>query len=122
MAGNSTLVGQNSEAVIQPVNIFIKGPVSQVTSLMNRIGAKLGSNEFYQVNCSAVSSLPNIIFKINGVSLSLSSKAYVLNDNNVCTVLFAGEGNSWVLGNPFNRGIYTMYDMTEKKIGFAVSK
>lgn len=101
---------------------MIRGPDSQVASLMKAIGATLNKDLTYVVDCSKMSSLPNIVFKISEISFSLSPKIYVNKQDNVCTVLIFGGTDIWLLGNPFNRGIYTMYDMTEKKIGFATAK
>lgn len=123
VAGKSALtLCKNCQASIQTILSFIRGPTSQVTSLMKSIGASVDKNQYYVVNCTKVSSLPNILFKINGFSISFSSKNYVYRENNVCTVMIFGGSDIWMLGSPFNRGVYTMFDITEKKIGFATSK
>ncbi|XP_010445222.1 PREDICTED: aspartic proteinase oryzasin-1-like [Camelina sativa] len=78
-------------------------------------------------DCKKLNKLPDVTFTIGGRSFSVRPRDYVRRkSDNVCTSRFEGDDkvSLWILGMPFIRAFYTVYDYTKPpnvNIGFAPS-
>ncbi|KAE9412396.1 hypothetical protein Angca_010229, partial [Angiostrongylus cantonensis] len=102
--------------------------------LMDRVAGNTGARydtgyQFYTVACSTMMTQPDVEFTINGVKYTLKSEDYVIDvglGGGQCALAFfihtsGGFGPAWVLGDPFIRTYCNIYDIGQKRIGFAKS-
>lgn len=122
---NATTFGEAS-LIIDSGTSFIAGPTLLVDQIANVVGAtKNDSLGQYTIHCNTVNSIPDIVFTIDGIDYSLSGKEAVLQAGNVCVFAFFGidslrsNQQTWILGDVFMRKYYTVFDMGNKRIGFA---
>lgn len=105
-SGTSLLVGDNK--IIEKMNPY------------------LGS---VKSDCSNIDDLPDIVIELNGVSYTLTSQDWVLKvtalGQTECLAGIQGMDfpsqleNSMILGDVFMRKFYTLFDYTNKRVGFA---
>jgi phytepsin len=84
------------------------------------------------VDCSKISSMPTIVFTLNGQPYPLAPHDYVLEvsmeGESICLLGFAGMdlppqiGPLWILGDVFIGKYYTQFDFANKRVGFAQAR
>ncbi|XP_054258716.1 lysosomal aspartic protease-like isoform X1 [Macrosteles quadrilineatus] len=101
---------------------------------MNQINKALGGTYdegIYVVDCSQVSSFPDVSYIINGQKFTLTSSDYILQVNSqgdsndvVCISSFVGSDQMpfIILGDVFMRKYYTQFDMGNNQVGFATAQ
>jgi len=103
---------------------LIVGPQFDIDIINLRIGAAANG----LVRCNSISTLPDIIFTINGKDFPLTAEDYIVkqtetNGQVVCFSGFAPEqGNLWILGDVFLGPYYSEYDVGNARVGFAKAK
>ena len=117
--------GQNS--IVDSGTSILTGPSDVVKQIAESIGAKeLVPNE-YMVDCNA-KNLPNMDFTINGNVYTLTPADYLIPDGEMCLFGMMGldipkpTGPLWILGDVFMRKYYTVFDVSNKRVGFALAK
>lgn len=84
-------------------------PTDVAEMLNTQIGAKRSWNGQYTVDCSKVSSLPDLSFYFNGKAYPLKGTDYVLNIQGTCISAFTGldinlpGGALWIIGKTLIR-------------------
>merc|ERR1719253_495130 len=119
--GKRLASGGNASALLDTGTSLLAGPPDVVNSLLDQLNVAS--------NCSNYASLPDISFVIGGRTLSLSPQDYVDRDisGTDCTLplmtqdVKPGEGPVWILGDPFLRKYYTVYNRDKKEVGFAIA-
>ncbi|GFO24884.1 cathepsin d [Plakobranchus ocellatus] len=126
--------GRRGQAELDTSTPLIQGPMEEIQTLHILLGAtpheKLPGR--YVFNCSKVDSLPDVGFIVGGYSLSLSSKDYVIKEDEdgqvTCFSAIAGlywrkdTMPIWLFGSSFMRAYYTYFDKGNKRIGFAKAR
>ncbi|CAD6196128.1 unnamed protein product [Caenorhabditis auriculariae] len=107
---------------------WIGAPNSVVSGVVKATGASYDwENELYTVPCSKQTSLPDLVFTIGGQKYNVPSVEYVLDlqlGNGKCALTFFGMSGggfspSWILGDTWIRTYCNVYDIGQKRIGFA---
>ncbi|XP_073398569.1 gastricsin-like [Dendrobates tinctorius] len=101
-------------------------PQEYMGTLLQDLGAQQGQNGQFLVDCNNVQSMPSISFTINGYEFSIPPSGYISEYNGYCTVDFeetylpSQNGQPlWILGDVFLRQYYSVYDMSNNRVGFA---
>ena len=71
-----------------------------------------------EVKCEDVPSFPSLEIKLGGDTLVLESKYYIRIVGDRCLNVLLGQGDRWLLGNPFLAKFYTSFDLKDATITF----
>ncbi|XP_060117795.1 pepsin A-like [Heteronotia binoei] len=126
MNGQAIACSGGCQAIVDTGTSMLAGPANGINNLQYYIGASQSSNGEYMVSCNSISSLPNIIFTINGIEFPLPPSAYVIqNQQGYCTSGFqsidipTSSGELWILGDVFIREYYCVFDRANNQVGMA---
>jgi len=108
--------------VVDTGTSILAGPTSAVNKLIEPIGE-------VAADCSNVDSLPVITFTFGGKDFDLGPDFYVLkgeDENGAVQCQLGIEGVNagvpiWILGDPFLRKYYTVWDAEQNRVGFATA-
>jgi len=112
------------ESVVDTGTSILAGP----PSAMNKLIAQVGE---VKEDCSNVKSLPTITFSLGGHDFDLEADFYVIRvtdpdtGKDQCQLGMEGINAGvpiWILGDPFLRKYYTVWDAEQKRVGFALAK
>lgn len=118
----------SGRAAIDTGTSLIAGPTKEATKINAIIGAKKGWQGIYTVPCESVPNLPPITFAFGDHEFELESSDYILQQQGNCISVFMGldipapAGPIWVVGDAFLRKWYTVYDLGNDQVGFALAK
>jgi len=104
--------------VVDTGTSIIIGPPYMLDPLINAIGP-------VAPDCSNLHSLPTIAFEINGNQFTLTPDYYVIKDGGQCELAIESSyliTPFLILGDPFLRAYYTVFDRDQSRVGFAVAK
>ncbi|KAK2100377.1 hypothetical protein P7K49_021725 [Saguinus oedipus] len=125
MNGEAIACAEGCQAIVDTGTSLLSGPTSPIANIQSYIGASENSNGEMVVSCSAISSLPDIVFTINGIQYPVPASAYILQDEESCTSGFQGMniptayGELWILGDVFIRQYFAVFDRANNQVGLA---
>ncbi|KAF9220291.1 acid protease [Gyrodon lividus] len=123
--GNGQVVLTNIAAVIDTGSSLIHGDPSNVATLYEAIGGAYNNEPndrgIYTFPCDAV---PSVSLTFGGTSFPIPPAAFnvgtTADDPSRCIgAIIAGRFASWVVGSVFLRHVYTAFDPTNVRVGFA---
>ncbi|XP_065492313.1 pepsin A-like [Caloenas nicobarica] len=109
------------QAIVDTGTSLIAMPNTAFEDLMSALGANSEGN----VSCDSVSSLPDVIFHINGHRFPVPPSAYVIESEGICSLGFEGmdvpteSGELWILGDVFIREYYVIFNRATNKVGLS---
>lgn len=113
--------------VVDTGTSLLAGPVEAVQKIADEVGAiTLPFLPVHPIDCSKAKSMPDMTLKIGDKILTLKGENLVLKNplSGLCVLGIVGMPRIpfWILGDVFLRQFYTVFDMGNKRVGFAVSK
>jgi len=116
----------NGTAIADTGSSLLIGPKSTVTKLAASMGlGEADGNGQYPVPCEQLDDLPPIKFRLEGGgSLELSATDLVVREDGNCMLGLAYMeddlgAETWVFGDVFMRKYLTVFDVGQRRIGFA---
>merc|ERR1712039_1169639 len=125
MKFDDSVVASKQKAIIDSGTSLLAGPTSAVKALANQVGATSLMGKEYVIDCSKISSLPDLVVVLGGQTFTLTGKDYVLQVSSQCLFAFAGidvpapRGPLWIMGDVFMRKYYSVLDYGKKMMHFA---
>merc|ERR1712139_377134 len=122
--GDSSLVS-NQKAIIDSGTSLLAGPTDAVAQIAKAAGATSLMGKEYVVDCSKLSSLPNLEVTLGGHSFTLTPDDYIINMQGECLFAFTGldvpapRGPLWIMGDIFMRKYYCVFDYGNKQMQIA---
>lgn len=132
IGGNST--GITTAMVVDTGTSLLAGPSEHVALIVwkimgNRIaGEMIDMGMVIDMDCSMVDKLPAISFTFAGKDFELGPDFYMIRSTGdhgkeECSlgIQSLGAGAPWILGDPFLRKYYTIWDAEQQRVGFATA-
>jgi hypothetical protein len=114
--------------IIDTGTSLLVGPKSEVSTIAKKLGAKCNFlTGQCTVDCSSLPSMPSIDITIGGKIFSLTAANYVLQVSGQCLLGISGMdipapmGPLWIFGDVFIREYFTIFDITNARIGVATA-
>ncbi|XP_030418498.1 pepsin A-like [Gopherus evgoodei] len=116
--GETIACSGGCQAIIDTGTSLLAGPSTGISSINSYIGASDGT---VRISCSAMSSLPNIVFTINGIEFPVPASAYIIDESGSCTSGFESMDvdGLWILGDVFIRQYYVVFDRANNQVALA---
>ncbi|NWS62347.1 PEPA protein, partial [Chunga burmeisteri] len=121
VGGQSVACFSSCQAIVDTGTSLLAVP----NSALNNILSALGANSNGEISCSAASTLPDVVFNINGNAFPVPASAYVIEDGGYCTLGFEGmnvpteAGEIWILGDVFIREYYVVFNRANNMVGLS---
>jgi len=126
VAGTNYVPAGGNNGVIDSGTSILTGPSDAVAEIAKALGAKPIIEGEYMVACDAP-TLTDIVIEMGGFTFTLAPSDYLLPDGDACILGIMGldvappTGPLWILGDMFMRKYYTVFDVENSRVGFALA-
>ncbi|CAO3651702.1 unnamed protein product [Cunninghamella blakesleeana] len=118
----------DATAAISTSSPFIVMPQSQADQFKKVYGGKFyRKSGTYSVKCSEIKDLPPLKITLDNKIIQIPATYWTREkdaDRDCCEVLIAkgASETNWILGTPFSKPFYTIFDPLNNRIGFGIKK
>ncbi|XP_055271794.1 pregnancy-associated glycoprotein 1-like [Moschus berezovskii] len=125
---NGTIMGCSGgcQAILDTGTSLLIGPSSLVAGIQRFINPRIIQDGQFSVPCNKISTLPPLIFTINGKDYPVPAQAYIQKvSENLCVNRFQRDpeglrpSETWILGDVFLSLYFSVYDLGNYRIGLA---
>merc|ERR1711907_210382 len=115
----------SKKAIIDSGTSLLAGPKDAVSKIATAAGATSLAGKEYVIDCSKLSSLPDLSITLGGKPFTLTAKDYIIQMQGQCLFAFTGldipapAGPLWIMGDVFMRKYYSVFDYGNKQMKFA---
>lgn len=130
--GGIQINGQNMttahKAIVDSGTSLFAGPPKEVKEIAKTLGARNFINGEFLIDCDKQENGDNIDFTVGGKVYTFTPKEYIIPNGPLCLFGFVAisipppAGPLYILGDPWMRKYYTIFDYGAKGIGFALAK
>jgi len=127
--GGQDLDASGTGAAIDTGTSLIVVSTDAADAINSAINATQDADGDYTVDCSTIGSLPDFTITFSGVPYVLKGSDYIVKADGKCISGFAGMdmpdsagGPLWIVGDVFLRKYYSVYDLGNNQVGFALAK
>lgn len=117
-------------AIVDTGTSSIRGFRSDVEALNLQLGATHMTEEYFIIERCDMRKLPNLVVTLNGRDFPLKPEQYLINLGDkdgvgyescfsLIQTIDPNIYSFWIIGDPFIRGYYSVFDLAEKQVGFA---
>ncbi|KFQ90889.1 Pepsin A, partial [Nipponia nippon] len=121
VGGKTVACSAGCQAIVDTGTSLLAMPNQALGNILSALGASSNG----QINCKSISSLPNVVFNINGNAFPVPPSAYVIQSDGYCSLGFEGmnvpteSGELWILGDVFIRKYYVIFDRANNMVGLS---
>ncbi|KAG8717152.1 Type I transmembrane sorting receptor [Ceratobasidium sp. 394] len=129
-AGSASTTAYTGPMIIDSGTTLVVGPTSSVSAFWSKLGGKAcstsvcGASGYYTFPCS---SPPQVSFTFSGRKFPISTNDINLGSTDdsgtTCVGAIVGTSgvpdNAWIVGDTFMKNVYTIFDETSSRVGFA---
>eukprot|EP00560_Eucampia_antarctica_P008407 CAMPEP_0197825040 /NCGR_PEP_ID=MMETSP1437-20131217/2187_1 /TAXON_ID=49252 ORGANISM="Eucampia antarctica, Strain CCMP1452" /NCGR_SAMPLE_ID=MMETSP1437 /ASSEMBLY_ACC=CAM_ASM_001096 /LENGTH=425 /DNA_ID=CAMNT_0043424879 /DNA_START=33 /DNA_END=1307 /DNA_ORIENTATION=+ len=113
---------KNVNAIVDTGTSLLAGPPDEVAAFAKKAGATvIPYLPVHPIDCDKANTLPDLQLEIDGRILTIPGKDLVLKNplGDLCVFAMAGlhKLQFWILGDPFLRTYYSIFNMEKKEIG-----
>ncbi|AEY99229.1 FAGR407Cp [Eremothecium gossypii FDAG1] len=122
--GESTVQGEGLGAILDTGSSLTLLPTEIFDKFNGALEAALGSKTGGRVSCSARETAPEIVFELGGKKFAITGNEYIMPAGSECMVTIrpqasGAQSNVVILGTPFLRKFYSVYDLGSDRVGLA---
>lgn len=124
---NGQSVTKTKVAIVDSGTSLLAGPTTEVKAIAKLVGATPFLHGEYLIDCAKISTAPNLDVILGGVTYTLTPTDYIINEQGTCLFGMVGidvpapMGPLWILGDPWIRKFYTVFDFGQTRLGFAAA-
>uniref|UniRef100_A0A452HSM2 pepsin A n=1 Tax=Gopherus agassizii TaxID=38772 RepID=A0A452HSM2_9SAUR len=117
--GETIACSGGCQAIIDTGTSLLAGPSTGISNIESYIGASDGTWPSH-ISCSAISSLPNIVFTINDIEFPVPPSYSGSCSSGLESIdLPTSSGELWILGDVFISQYYVVFDRANNKVALA---
>ncbi|NWJ09265.1 PEPA protein, partial [Crypturellus undulatus] len=121
MSDETIACASSCQAIIDTGTSLLAAPSSAVQNIQYALGADSNG----EISCSSISSLPDVVFNLNGYSFPVPASSYILQNDGTCSLAFESmdvsteSGELWILGDVFIHEYYVIFDRGSNRVGLS---